>query len=522
LRRILFAALLAGLLPALASEREQRFAFALPEAEGRISLGVFDSAGKLRRTLYVSAAEGDFKIGLNGLIASWDGRDDSGKPLPAGQYRVRGYLVTDDLKAEGIAYHFNDWVDDEKAPRITRIDDFRKQPGGVVVLAQALNDTHPLVFRFDQLRGFLWATSLGGAVAPGTIVEAAGPTDEPRYHLAQIPQVNDSSSSKNNRLLATTEDYAAVLVGDTLHLLDMSAGTVISTQANKFPQVESFAASHDALLLGSQAALTKVALPNLEMSGEIDTPIPFDSLAVHGEQMLAASASYWQVWGATDGKWEQLPLTIAASSLSFGFGETFWVTAIDEKDGKPFTGQFNRQGEFLRSYRDEFSPVRVCASTAIEEIAVLEKSGTTQRLRVLSLGTKSMNSPGEWIVDFEKVIQSCEKFGIVKGKLMADAGTVPQIDDVEVSLSGGGLSASAEKLAVRVTSDHAGLWLTTKSGLRLAFLASQPNVRRVVIEFRPEKKMLLVYAGDGAVVAEYAVKGLANIVEIDAGDVELP
>jgi FlgD Ig-like domain len=522
LRRILFAALLAGLLPALASEREQRFAFALPEAEGRISLGVFDSTGKLRRTLYVSAAEGDFKIGLNGLIASWDGRDDSGKPLPAGQYRVRGYLVTDDLKAEGIAYHFNDWVDDEKAPRITRIDDFRKQPGGVVVLAQALNDTHPLVFRFDQLRGFLWATSLGGAVAPGTIVEAAGPTDEPRYHLAQIPQVNDSSSSKNNRLLATTEDYAAVLVGDTLHLLDMSAGTVISTQANKFPQVECFAASHDALLLGSQAALTKVALPNLEMSGEIDTPIPFDSLAVHGEQMLAASASYWQVWGATDGKWEQLPLTIAASSLSFGFGETFWVTAIDEKDGKPFTGQFNRQGEFLRSYRDEFSPVRVCASTAIEEIAVLEKSGTTQRLRVLSLGTKSMNSPGEWIVDFEKVIQSCEKFGIVKGKLMADAGTVPQIDDVEVSLSGGGLSASAEKLAVRVTSDHAGLWLTTKSGLRLAFLASQPNVRRVVIEFRPEKKMLLVYAGDGAVVAEYAVKGLANIVEIDAGDVELP
>ncbi len=268
--------------------------------------------------------------------------------------------------------------------------------------------------------------------------------------------------------------------------------------------------------------LTKIALPNLEMSGELDTPIPFDALTVRGEQMLGASSSYWQVWGTTENKWEQLPLTIAASSLSFGFGETFWVTAIDEKDGKPFTGQFNRQGEFLRSYRDEFSPVRVCASTAIEEIAVLEKSGATQRLRVLSLGATSTNSPGEWIVDFEKVIQSCEKFGIVKGKLVADAGTVPQIDHVEVSLSAGGLSASPQKLAVRVTSDHAGLWLATKSGLRLAFLASQPNVRRVVIEFRPEKKMLIVYAGDGAVVAEYAVKGLGNIVEIDAGDVELP
>jgi hypothetical protein len=521
LRRILFAALLGGLLPAFASEREQRFAFALPEAEGRISLGVFDSAGKLRRTLYVSAAERDFKIGLNGLIASWDGNDDSGQPLPAGQYRVRGYVVTDDLKVEGIAYHFNDWVDDEKAPRITRIDDFRKQPGGVVVLAQALNDTHPLVFRFDQLRGFLWVTSLAGAAAPGTI-EEAGSTGEPRYHLAQFPQVDDSSTANNNRLLATTEDYAAVLIRDTLHLLDLSAGTVIGTQANKFSQVECFAASHDALFLGSQAVLTKIALPNLERSEEIETPIPFDVLAVHGEQMLAGSSSYWQVWGASERKWAQLPLTIAASSLSFGLGETFWVTAIDETDGKPFTGQFNRRGEFLRSYRDEFSPVRVCASTAIEEIAVLEKSGATQRLRVLSLGAKSTNSPGEWIVNFEKVIQNCDKFGVVKGKLVADAGTVPQLENVEISLSGGGLSSSAQKLAVRVTADHAGLWLATKSGLRLAFLASQPNVRRVVIELRPEKKMLIVYAGDGAVVAEYAVKGLANIVEIDAGDVELP
>ena len=68
MRRILFAALLAGLLPAFASERVQRFAFALPEAEGRISLGIFDSTGKLRRTLYVNAAESDFAIGLNGLV----------------------------------------------------------------------------------------------------------------------------------------------------------------------------------------------------------------------------------------------------------------------------------------------------------------------------------------------------------------------------------------------------------------------------------------------------------------------
>ena len=521
MRRILFAALLAGLFPAFSSERDQRVAFALPEAEGRISLGVFDSTGKLRRTLYVSAAETEFVIGLNGLVASWDGKDDFGQALPAGHYRIRGYLVTNDLKAEGIAYHFNDWVDGEKAPHITRIDDFGKQPGGVVVLAQALNDPHPLVFRFDQLRGFLWTTSLGGAVAPGTVLEEPEPTGEPRYHLAQFSAADDFSSSTKNRLLATTGHHVSVVVGGTLYLLDLNAGTVIGTEVNKFSQVECFAASDDALFVSTQTDLTKIAVPNFETAEQIDTPIPFDALVVRSEQMLGASSSYWQVWETTQSKWEQLPVTIAASSLSFGFGETFWVTAIDEKDGQPFTGQFNREGEFLRSYRDDLSPVRVCASTALEEIAVLEKSGARQRLRVLSLGA-STKSPPEWVVDFEKVIQSCEKFGVVDGKLVADAGSVPQIDHVNISLSTGGLSASAQKLALRVTSDHAGLWLETKSGLRLAFLASQPNVRRVVVEFRPEEKMLIVYAGDGAVVAEYAVKGLGKIVEIDAGDVELP
>ncbi|MFZ0709871.1 MAG: hypothetical protein WAM53_07510, partial [Terrimicrobiaceae bacterium] len=75
---------------------------------------------------------------------------------------------------------------------------------------------------------------------------------------------------------------------------------------------------------------------------------------------------------------------------------------------------------------------------------------------------------------------------------------------------------------VRVSFDHAGLWLETRSGLRLAFLASQPNVRRVALFSGPGKNLLTVYAGDDAVVAEYGIRGLGNIVEIDAGEIELP
>jgi hypothetical protein len=510
------------LLPGFSSEREQRFAFALPEVEGRISLGVFDTAGKLRRTLYVNAAETDFAVGLNGLVATWDGKDDFGQPLAAGRYQVSGYLVPGTVKAEGVAYHFNDWVDGEKAPRIIRIDDFRKRPGGFVVLAESLGN-HPVVFRYDQLRGFLWTSHPVGAAAPGTEVNETVPDhgSRPKYLLAESYQAESLSSPAGSRMLAVTDYYVAVLLAGSLHLLDMNDGTTIRTQPERFPHAVCVDASREALFVATAGSIGRVPLPDLDPAVETETPIAFNALAAEGEQMLGASSSSWEIWESADAKWGKLPPAVAASSISFGYDGTFWVTAIDEKDGKPFTGQFNEQGEFLRSYRAEFSPVKVCASTAVEEIAVLEESGSAQRLRVLSLTRKTPDAPGEWTVDFEKVLQDCRRFGIVDGKLAPDAGEIPQTDHVNVALATGGLTASSRQLAVRVTSDHAGLWLETQSGLRLAFLASQPNVRRVVVLFGPGREFLTVYAGDDAVVAEYAVRGLGNIIEIDAGEVEL-
>ncbi len=521
MRRILLA-LLTGLLPGFASEREQQFAFALPEVEGRISLGVFDSTGKLRRALYINAVETDFVVGLNGLIAVWDGKDDFGQPLPGGQYHVRGYLVGGGLKAEGIAYHFNDWIDDEKSPRITRIDDFRKLPGGFLVLAETLDSMHPIVFRFDQLRGFLWTSPLSGD-SPGLAARESLPelSSSATYTLPEFSQAKNLSSPVSRRMLAATDRYGTVLLRGNLHSLDMSDGTILRSQQVEFSHAVGVDASGDALFVATAGSIARVSLPDFVTVKEEKTPFAVESLAVHGEQMLAASASDWEVWESKHAQWEKLPLAVAASSLSFGYGETIWMTAVDEKDGKPFTGQFSRQGEFLRSYRDEFSPVKVCASNAVEEIAVLEISGAAQRLRSLSLVEKGSDATGEWAVDFEKVIQDCRRFGLVEGKLVPDAADVPQIDHVNITLATGGLTSSSHKLAVRVTSDRAGLWLETQSGLRLAFLASQPNVRRVVLLLGSGREFLTVYAGDGAVVAEYAVRGLGNIIEIDAGEVEL-
>ena len=519
MRRILLP-LFAALLPALSAAQEQRFAFALPEMEGRISLGVLNSAGKLVRTLCVGAAETDFQVGLNGLIATWDGKDDNGKPVVSGKYQVRGYVVGEALEAEGVAYHFNDWIEDENSPRITRIVDFRKKPGGFVVLAKVLEGEKPLVFRFDQLRGFLWTAFLNAA-APATGL----PTSEPspasqglgaRFRLAGFAAAESLSSPVTSGRLAATEHYAAVLFGASIHLLRMDDGTPLKTQPESFAHAAFLEASGEALFVGTSESITRISLPALDAAGPEQTPVAFDALAAHGEQKLGASLRGSEIWESTGAQWRKLPLAAAASSISFGLEGTFWVTATDAENGRPFTGEFNKDGEFLRAYRDDFLPVKVCASTAIEEIAVLETSGSTQRLRVLSL------VEGEWAIAFEKSIQDCRKFGVVDGRLVADAGAAPQAEHVNITLAAGGLTPSPRMLAVRVSFDHAGLWLETRSGLRLAFLASQPNVRRVALFSGPGKNLLTVYAGDDAVVAEYGIRGLGNIVEIDAGEIELP
>src|SRR3954464_5371921 len=68
--------------------------FLPPPMEGTISLGIYNKAGKIVRVLKREAQqEKDFIIGLNGLITTWDGKDDQGLPAKPGAYSVRGFMV---------------------------------------------------------------------------------------------------------------------------------------------------------------------------------------------------------------------------------------------------------------------------------------------------------------------------------------------------------------------------------------------------------------------------------------------
>jgi hypothetical protein len=88
--------------PSASPARSVRISFVPPPLEGRISLGIYDSKGKLLRVLHHEADLNEFKVGADALVTQWDGKNDNGEDLPPGKYHARGYLVGS-LKVEDLS-----------------------------------------------------------------------------------------------------------------------------------------------------------------------------------------------------------------------------------------------------------------------------------------------------------------------------------------------------------------------------------------------------------------------------------
>jgi hypothetical protein len=79
--------------PSPSSVRSVRISFVPPPLEGTISLGIYDSTGKLVRVLHQQAPLEAFDVGADSLQTKWDGKDDDGQELPAGKYHAHGYAI---------------------------------------------------------------------------------------------------------------------------------------------------------------------------------------------------------------------------------------------------------------------------------------------------------------------------------------------------------------------------------------------------------------------------------------------
>jgi hypothetical protein len=166
-----------------------RITFLPPPLEGTLSAGIYTAEGKLVRVLAREAADKDFIAGLNGFITQWDGKDDAANVAPAGKYFVRGYAVGE-LEVEGVAFHGNDWLKDESAPRLAEIQDL--QLHGEELLVRGLgSDGKTVVTAFISLRD--GATRFAAtpeeakpdATAPGWTIERVGDEEPAVFAVVQ-------------------------------------------------------------------------------------------------------------------------------------------------------------------------------------------------------------------------------------------------------------------------------------------------------------------------------------------------
>jgi hypothetical protein len=81
--------------PSLLKTTGVKLMFIPPPMQGTISLGIYDSSGKLVRVLHREAGSDEFVAALDGYITHWDGLDDGGNPMPPRHYTARGYMVGD-------------------------------------------------------------------------------------------------------------------------------------------------------------------------------------------------------------------------------------------------------------------------------------------------------------------------------------------------------------------------------------------------------------------------------------------
>lgn len=171
--------------------------FVPPPMEGKISMGIYNKEGRLVRTLHREADLTPFVVGIDGLLTSWDGKDDAGNLQPSGQYSARGFMVGP-IEFEGESFHFNDWIEDENSPRIRKIEDLFTADNGLLLTAQRVDGAR-LLLRCDFEGKLLSSEPLpadfkapapaahqGWTVAEGEVREYA-PTGEFLRRLAITP-----------------------------------------------------------------------------------------------------------------------------------------------------------------------------------------------------------------------------------------------------------------------------------------------------------------------------------------------
>jgi hypothetical protein len=209
-------------------------------------------------------------------------------------------------------------------------------------------------------------------------------------------------------------------------------------------------------------------------------------------------------------------------------GTTWFVDALDESGAREVK-QLSKEHEVLRRLDyvgDDPRPERIEASPVAEKIFLIEQSQILQRLRGLTL-VRITSDAGEgrvsdWKTLFDKKIIEHQNFSLVNDRpVAASANPAGALERITQILQPNPLQHDRPgKVDLAVGLDADGSFLKTGDGLPLRTISDTPNLTRTLLAPRGEKT-LDVFQDDGAVVEQYRVSGLDQMMTFDCGEFEL-
>ena len=450
--------------------------FVPPPVEGVISLGAYDSKGRLVRVLKKAAEIDSFKSASDGLVVEWDRNDSQGKPVANGNYFARGVLIGD-VKVVGVAFHLNDWVDSSNDPRIRK-----------VLSATLLNSQRPAV--------------LAEASQPEVLVLESSGKRSRTIPLSFAP--SSIKATGPNLLLANSEKVI---------LIDPTAGAEVSSQS--FPEIRDADALGDRIVVlsGNQIKYSTKNTPQ-----EIRSPAENLSRCAVLNSTVVVATKEAKIWRLEGQEFTALETgeTGELLDMSAGVSESVWL--LIKTNTETLLKQIDPFGKILREIElppELLAVTRLGASRTDDALLLMSDEAGSQR--VIGIRFQAANQGKSiWEKWFERTLIPFKYFDLKEGKVVpADANT--DSPPAFVKPANNPMENTRQALfQLSIIADGTGAWVQNADGLPLFQVCETKNIKQTRW-VSDGANGLRVYTSDGTVVEEYHLTNLENLFRFDAG-----
>jgi hypothetical protein len=230
---------------------------------------------------------------------------------------------------------------------------------------------------------------------------------------------------------------------------------------------------------------------------------------------------------------EKTPLqdVVQMADCAIGMNGTLWLIDILDGGVRREVKQLSKTHELLRRMsipESEPQPRSIAASTTEDRIFLVEGelNSPVNRLRALSLAESKTEGPNgavsDWKTDFDKRIIDHRNFWIENGKpVPTNPGNKIPPEKVSVKLQPNPLLADARvTVELAVGLDEDGSFLKAGDGLPLSSISETPKLTRALLAVHGASG-LDVFQDDGAVVEQFRVTGVDQMMSFDCGGFEL-